>query len=249
MDEARVIGLFGFGAFGRLAARHLAPHGRLLVHDPRADPGEIRALGAEPADLPGAAACPTVVLATPVQAIEGVCRAIAPHVAEGALVADVASVKALPVRWMLEHLPGHARVVGTHPLFGPQTAAEHAGVAGEPIALCPARADAETVERVRAFLSGPLGLRVVELTPDEHDRQMARVQVITHLIGHAAREMDLPELETGTLAYRRLLQMKTNTEADSETLFEAIQRLNPHAAGVRAEFLEALVRVARRAEG
>lgn len=247
MEDA--VGFIGFGAFGRLAVRCLSPHARVLVHDPRANPGEVRALGADPVRLEDAARSPYVVLATPVQTIESVARSIAPFVRPGAVVADVCSVKALPVQWMLEHLPPETQVVGTHPLFGPQTAAEHGGVAGEPIALCRARIDDDAYERVRSFLAAELALSVVELTPDEHDHQMARVQVITHLIGHAAREMDLPELATGTVAYRRLIQMKRNTEADSDELFAAIQRLNPHAAGVRAEFLEALARVARRAEG
>lgn len=245
----RSIALVGFGAFGRLAARHLAPHATLLVHDPTAREHDIRDAGGEPVSLEQAAGADVVLLATPVQAIESAAKAIAPHVRPGSLVADVASVKSLPVRWMLEHLPEHADVLGAHPLFGPQTAAERAGIAGEPIALCRGRIDDESYARVRAFLAEKLSLHVVELTPDEHDRQMALVQAVTHLIGHTASEMDLPDLETGTLAYRRLMQMKHNTENDSPALYDAIQRLNPHAAQARADFLAALIRAKDRADG
>ena len=249
MSEDYTNGLLGMGAFGRLAATHLARHRPVLAHDPRCAPDAIRTTGARPASFEDACRAPFVVLAVPVQALPGVLAAAAPCLGEGAVVADVASVKALPVAWMLERLPPHIQVVGTHPLFGPQTAAEQHGIAGEPIALCRARIDDASYARIRSFLADTLGLSVVELTPDDHDRQMARVQVLTHLIGHAARELALPELPTGTLAYRRLLQMMHNTERDSDELFAAIQRLNPHAAAVRAEFLEALARVARRAEG
>ncbi len=249
MRDAQIIGLIGFGAFGRLASTSMAPHARVMVHDPNSAPADIAATGAEPADLAAAADADAVVLAVPVQSLPEVLDAIAPLVRPGAIVADVASVKIRPVEWMLERLPKHAHVVGTHPLFGPQTAKEHGTIAGEPIALCRARIDDDAFERVRTFVAGTLGLTAIELTPDEHDRQMALVQVITHLVGHAANAMDLPELTTATVAYQRLLQMKRNTRGDSEELFEAIQRLNPHAAGARDAFLQHMTDVARRAQG
>ena len=56
---------------------------------------------------------------------------------------------------------------------------------------------------------------------------MAFIQVITHLVGHAANEMDLPDLPLATLAYTRLLQLKRNTHGDSEEMFRAIQNANP----------------------
>ncbi len=249
MDDRGTIGLIGFGAFGRLAAASIAPHARTLVHDPHADESSIRSTGASPAELAVVAACDAVVLAVPVQALPAALDEIAPHVRAGAIVADVASVKTLPVGWMIERVPEHAHVVGTHPLFGPQTAKEHGSIANEPIALCRARIDADAFARVRSFAADALGLNVIELSPDEHDRQMALVQVITHLVGHAANAMDLPDLPTATVAYQRLLQMKRNTRGDSEELFEAIQRLNPHAAGARDAFLRHMTEVARRAEG
>lgn len=239
--ERPTIGILGFGAFGRLAAAHLSPHARVLVHDPEAPRDADLPDGAASATLRDAAGAEWIVLATPVQAMESVLRAIAPLVAPGAVVLDVGSVKVAPVGWMLEHLPDHAHVLGTHPMFGPETALERGGIEGEPIALCRARIDDERWARVRSFIAETLGLRIVELTPDEHDRQAALIQGVTHLIGRAASEMGLPDLPTGTLAYRRLLQMKRNTERDSADLFDAIQRLNPHAAAARRDFLGALL--------
>jgi prephenate dehydrogenase len=244
------ISILGFGAFGRLAATHLAPHATLTIHDPRLDPHAPSPIpdDAPPATLEEAARAEWIVLATPVQAMEPALRSLAPHLAPGTVVIDVGSVKVRPVRWMLDILPGHTQILGTHPMFGPETAREQRGIAGEPLVLCRARADDETFERARAFLSGPLALRVIEMTPDEHDREAALVQGVTHLIGHAAAEMGLPELETGTLAYRRLLQMKLNTERDSPELFAAIQGLNPYAAQARRDFLGALIRIIGRLE-
>ena len=61
------LGLIGFGAFGRLTARHLSPWFDIYAHDPAATDGEGHATLT---DLATAAACPTVILAVPVEALE-----------------------------------------------------------------------------------------------------------------------------------------------------------------------------------
>ncbi|MFT5424191.1 MAG: prephenate dehydrogenase [Phycisphaerales bacterium] len=245
--------LLGFGAFGRLAATHLAGHTDLAVIDPTASEADVRASGARPgtieADVPQA---DLVILAVPVQAIETACRAIASHLRTSSdrppLVVDVASVKMKPAEWMSALLPERCQILATHPCFGPETARELGTIASQPIACCPVRIDDETLAAVRTFLTTTLGLSVIDLTPDEHDEQMALVQVITHLIGHAAHHMSLPELPTATLAYRYLLQMQHNTERDAPRLFEAIQHLNPHAAKARERFRQAIDAVLAKAE-
>ena len=67
------LGLIGFGAFGRLTARHLAPWFEVIAHDPATTDGEgVATL----ADLATATACPTVILAVPVGTLEETLRAI-----------------------------------------------------------------------------------------------------------------------------------------------------------------------------
>lgn len=244
------IGIVGYGAFGRLAAGELGRHTRIVVHDPALARGPI-AEEVEAVSLERVAEAGVVVLAVPVQAIRSVCRALAPvleSVAGRKLVADVASVKAGPIRWMVEELPAGVEILGTHPLFGPQTARERGTIVGEPIAVCPVRVGGDTFERARRVLAGALGLRVVEMDAEEHDRQMGYVQAVTHLVSHAVRDLGLPAFEASTQAYRRLLQMRENTASDSAELFDAIQRLNPHAGAARSRFLEAVLRVVERAE-
>jgi prephenate dehydrogenase len=239
-EALTTVSLIGLGAFGALAARQLKGHADVRVHEPKADDDAVRALGVTPASIEDAARAEVVVLCVPVQVIPVVCVTIAPLLAEGTLVCDVGSVKLRPVEWMLNTLPAHTQVLGTHPLFGPQTDAELGGVSGERIALCRARVDDATHARVRHFLGETLGLNILEMTPDEHDQQMAFVQGLTHLIGRAACEIRLPDLAASTLAYRRLLQLKCNTECDAPELFEAIQKLNPYAANTRQAFVRAL---------
>ena len=240
MTHDTPVSVFGHGAFGRLLVNQLRAHGLpVLVHDPASR---------ESSSFDNAATGDVIVLAVPVQAIDTLLAELAPKLRPGQLLIDVASVKVEPIAKMLAAAPDGVDVLGTHPLFGPQTVAE-VGLVGQPVVVCPARIGDERLATVRTFLESTLGLRTITVDPDEHDRQMAHVQVLTHLVGHTVREMGLTELPLATLAYTRLLQLMHNTEHDSDALFATIQRANPHAAEARDAFAAALDRVRKWAEG
>ncbi|HUH10435.1 MAG TPA: prephenate dehydrogenase/arogenate dehydrogenase family protein, partial [Brevundimonas sp.] len=164
------LGLIGFGAFGRLTARHLSPYFDISAYDPAARDGEGLA---RLTTLEAAAACPVVVLAVPVEVLAETVAAIAPHMTPGALILDVGSVKVKPAKVMLDGLPQGVQIVGTHPLFGPQSGKD--GIAGLRVAVCPVRGD-KAAWRVAAFCRKALGLKVFVVTPEDHDREAATVQ-------------------------------------------------------------------------
>lgn len=251
------VALLGFGSFGRFAAMHLAAHAEVRVHDVVDRSAEVAALNAELStrqvapiawcSLAEACRAEVLVFAVPVQAMEGLLTQVSPRLRERAtppLVLDVASVKLRPIALLTGALPPGTPIIGTHPCFGPQSA-KH-GLADQPIALCNATATAETYGCVRQFLSQTLGLRVIETTPDEHDRQMAYVQGLTHLITRAVGEMALPETPLATAAYQRFLAMRDNLKFDSWDLFITIARENPYAAAVRLAFQNKIEEIERR---
>lgn len=246
-DNLPRIGVIGFGAFGRFLCETLAPHAEIGAFDQRDIREEARDAGIDAIDLADAAARPIFILAVTVNHFEDVLAAASAHLTPGAIVVDVASVKVRPIELMQRHLSAQCDILGTHPLFGPQTAGALGGIAGQPIALCPVRiTDMQRLDRIRAFLAETLGLRIVEIDPDAHDREMARVQALTHLIGHAAVEMDLPESPLATLAYTRLLELKRNMANHSADLFHTIQGDNPYAADARRAFRDAIDRLESR---
>lgn len=226
------LGLIGFGQFGRLAATHLADRFEIGVHDEAAGEDVIRAAGHTPQTLEQAAASDVVILAVPVQALEGVIRSISGQVRPGATVLDVASVKMLPSQWLCEYLPDTVHVVPTHPLFGPQSAAR--GLSGRQLVICPVRG--EQHEKVAA-LGRELGLRVRITTAEEHDREMAYVQALTHLIGRSLSAMNIPDEMLKTQSYQHLLDLCGLIGNDSYELFTAIQTLNPFAREVVDDFV------------
>jgi prephenate dehydrogenase len=230
---ARRLGLFGFGAFGRLAVRSLAPYFDVVVHDPSARAqAQARRWNVTLASLEETAACPFVVLGAPVGELAALAQAVAPHVKPGAVVLDVASVKVGPAKWMSGALPDYVDIVGTHPLFGPQSARD--GLTGLEIVVCPVRS--ERVDRITRFLARTLALKVSVTTPEAHDRALAAVQGLTHMIAKVMSGLEpLPRVHT-TVSYERMMQALSLVQGDSDDLFLAIERENPYAADLRQRF-------------
>ncbi|WP_422063948.1 prephenate dehydrogenase/arogenate dehydrogenase family protein [Shimia sp.] len=226
------VGLVGFGGFGRLIARELAAHCDLTI----CDPAFSRALMPDGRRVPlqglaEVAQCSIVILAVPVARMAHVCRALAPHLRPGTLVVDVGSVKVAPIQDMRRHLPEHVEVLGTHPLFGPQSAKD--SVLGRKIALCPVRGS--RWRRVAAFLKAR-GLEVIVTTADAHDRELAMVQGVTHLIGKVLSDLGpLPERLT-TASFDLLREAVCMVQDDPPTVLHAIEVANPYAAEVREAF-------------
>lgn len=225
-------GIIGFGRFGQLAAKHLRDHFAVTVTDTAEIGDAAAAIGVTAGALGEAAACDVVMLAVPVQSMAATVAAIAPLVQPGALVLDVASVKMLPARWMLESLPDSVDIVATHPLFGPQSA--RSGLQGQPLVVCPVRGEAH--HKVAEF-GRKLGLAVSLTTAEEHDREMAYVQALTHLIGRALVNIRIPDEELKTSSYQHLLELCGLIRDDTKELFFAIQNLNPYAEEITRQFI------------
>jgi len=71
----------------------------------------------------------------PINQLERTIINISPYLKPGSIVYDVCSVKEQPCKWMLEQLPSSVSIIGTHPLFGPDSAGS--SLKGCKIAICP----------------------------------------------------------------------------------------------------------------
>ncbi|CUH53160.1 prephenate dehydrogenase/arogenate dehydrogenase family protein [Shimia marina] len=228
------VGLVGFGGFGRLIARELAQGNKLTICDPlysRAVLPDGQRLTLQ--GLAEVAQSDIVILAVPVSAMAHVCRVLAPHLRPGTLVVDVGSVKVAPMQDMQRLLPAHVEILGTHPLFGPQSA--RSGIAGHKIALCPVRGS--KWRRVAAVLRRR-GLQVLVTSAQDHDRELAVVQGLTHMIGKVLSDLGpMPERLT-TASFDLLREAVRMVQDDPPTVLHAIEVANPYAAEVRNAFFE-----------
>lgn len=235
------IGLIGFGAFGRLIGRHLAPYFELYAYDPaHPHPNGSELNGIRHSSLADAANCPIVILAVPVNRLEESVEAISPHLRPSSIVLDVGSVKLVPVEIMRRGLPVHVDIVATHPLFGPQSAAN--GIVGLKIAICPIRG--KSGRRVAAFLR-TLGLDVIITTPEAHDREAAVVQGLTHLIAKVLVQMEPLPTRMTTRSFDLLMQGVNMVRHDAQEVFQAIELANPYSKEVRRRFFDLAAKLDR----
>jgi cyclohexadieny/prephenate dehydrogenase len=127
-----------------------------------------------------------VMLCAPVGAYAGIAAAISPHLAPGTVVTDVGSTKVSVIRDVAPLLPAGVRFIPAHPLAGTEYSGPDAGFStlfqGRWCLLSPpAGADPDAVAQV-AELWRRMGSMVETMEPTHHDRVMAIVSHLPHLI-------------------------------------------------------------------
>ncbi len=123
-----------------------------------------------------------VVLAVPASAIGAVAREIAPALRPGAILTDVASVKASVVDALQQAVPPQVHVIGGHPMAGSaETGAAHATAdlfVGATYLLTPTtHTDPDAYRRLHNLVAR-IGARVLAVRPERHDLLVA---VVSHL--------------------------------------------------------------------
>ncbi len=127
-----------------------------------------------------------VILAIPVEKICDFAPKIAPFLKSGAIVTDMGSTKEKIVIAMDEALGDNAYFVGAHPMCGSEmTRIEHAFETLYNDALCIVTPDNNTdsnaTRKVEQFWKS-VGCRVIAMSPSEHDKLVAAISHIPHLV-------------------------------------------------------------------
>ncbi len=131
-----------------------------------------------------------VVLSVPVRAMAPVVAQCRDALRPGTIVTDVGSVKRYVLDAVEPLLPGGVSFVGAHPIAGTEASGVAAATAdlfrGRRCVITPGpRSDAEAVSQVRALWE-TVGMKVVEMNPDQHDSALAWVSHLPHVLAFAA---------------------------------------------------------------
>lgn len=237
------IGIIGFGRFGRLTAHYLARDFSVVVHTRSDQRQAIEACGARAVPFETACAQAVVILCMPISAMRETLVKVAPHLRPDALVVDVCSVKVYPVQWMRELLPENVSILPTHPMFGPDSAAD--SLAGRKIVLCPERIDEKRYERIAKWLADQ-GLVIIRTTAKAHDEKIAVSLSLTHFIGRSLSAFGARELDIDTEGYKRLMHILGVVSHDTWQLFEDMHAYNPYAKQTRQAFIDAMTGIHER---
>ncbi len=189
------IALLGCGLIGGSIARAARARGdiagEIVAHDRSAaararidELGMADRVEADPAEAVRGADC--VLLCAPVGAYADLAAAIAPNLAEGAILSDVGSTKQSVIRDVGPLVPRGVHFVPAHPLAGTEHSGPDAGFAtlfeGRWCLLTPPPGtDAHSIARIE-LLWKRMGSMVSVMEPAHHDRVLAIVSHLPHLI-------------------------------------------------------------------
>ena len=129
-----------------------------------------------------------VVLCVPVGAMGAVAAEIAPHLAQGATVSDVGSVKRAVIEAVGPHLPDHVHFIPAHPLAGTEHSGPESGFAtlfdNRWCILVPVEGtDPAALDRLTRLWQG-IGANVDTMEADHHDLVLAVTSHAPHLIAY-----------------------------------------------------------------
>lgn len=235
------VGIIGFGSFGALVADSLEGKAMIKVHSRTVSkvPAALRA------SLQDVCTCEYLVISIPLGSYRAVLSEVARHIAPHTVVVDVCSVKVQPMQLIKEILPRNPRVA-THPLFGPQTV--HRGLDSHVMVICDDESDKRSAQAVHD-VAADLGLHVVHMSVAEHDKQMAKVHALTFFVARALLNTNMNDVTLKTPSFERLMSLVELERHHSQDLFDTIEKGNPFATAVRAEFLQQVERLAHELDG
>ena len=207
---------------------------------------EAMGLGEGPSAIEVASRNDLVIVAVPIDITVDVVKAVAPFVRKGACLMDITSIKRPPLEAMLEAAPDGVDVVATHPMFGPH------GIDfdRQKVVLCRGRGDASFARVKKLFES--FGAETIEATAEEHDAQMALIQVLVHektmVLGSVLARLgaDLGRsLQFASPIYRTELAMIGRMFSQRAELYADILTVNPEAPRLSHVFEQEAAHFAR----
>ncbi len=190
------IALIGIGLIGSSLARVIRREGlagQIVACARRAETLDaVRRLGLadEVTDDPAAAVAGAdlVVLATPLGVYAAIAERIAPHLAPGAIVTDVGSVKAAAIEAVAPHIPEGVHFVPGHPVAGTERSGPEAGFdtlfEGRWCILTPPPGADEDAVAAVAELWRRAGMTIEIMEAAHHDRVLAITSHLPHLIAY-----------------------------------------------------------------
>lgn len=216
-------GSLGLAAKSRGLVRRVLGIGR--------DPARLelaRNLGAIDAGFPDfASAIPDadfIVVCTPVDLIAQHVLEIVESARPGSLITDVGSTKGEIVRSLAGRIPNPIAFVGSHPMAGsekkgPEHAVADLFVKRATILTPTAESAPDAVARLRSFWES-VGSRVVLMSPESHDRAVAEISHLPHVVAAALAGVVHPEfLGISAGGFRDTTRIAAATPAIWEPIF------------------------------
>ena len=214
------VGIIGYGRFGKVLADLLSKKYNVLVSYRNSNPDEE----VEFFSIEEILECFLVFISVPIHSFEEVVQEIAQYKLYNTTIVDVCSVKVYPVDIMEKYLPDHVGIIASHPHFGPDSYSPFRELK---TTLCNVRDSYNRFNELVEFFESQ-SIRIINHSPDEHDKMAAASQGITHFIGRVLNESGVRSTDINTLGFNELLGVIEQTCNDSWDLFKDLQKFNPY---------------------
>jgi chorismate mutase/prephenate dehydrogenase len=179
------------------------------------------------------------IISVPIEVTVSVAKKIAPHLPPNCILADITSIKKIPLNAMLEAYQGP--VIGLHPLFGPTTSTMDKQI----IVVTPGRDITGCQWLIDQFSAW--GSIILRVNAEEHDKIMSIVQTVRHFATFAfgqflrRKQIDLSRtLEFSSPIYRLELGMVGRLFAQDPSLYAEIIFASPERCALLMEYLESM---------
>lgn len=224
----KTLGIIGYGDFGQMLANKLDKYFDLKVYSAS---GKMNRWSVT---LEEVAKTDYLILSLPLSKHKEVCEQLKPHLGSSTVIVDVCSVKGESGKIIKHALPEQA-ILSTHPLFGPQSIKN--GLEGHVVVLCPDYSDEHSLQKAKIFLK-KIGLEIVVIESDEHDKQMALVHGLTFFVARILKDFNLSDASLKTPSFNKLISLAELEKHHSKDLFITIEKGNPHTEEVRKHFID-----------
>lgn len=217
LKQKKTVTIVGYGRFGRVLERLLGNDFHLVIVNKK-NPQEIQK-------------AEVVFYCVPISSFERVIKSHKKYFKPNQLLIDVLSVKSYPKKVFLKYLSGlSTQAMLTHPMFGPDSCKN--GFSGLPIVINQFLSSKENYQFWKDYFQKK-GLKVVELTAEEHDKMAAYSQGVTHFIGRLLQKFNFQKTEIDTLGAKKLQEVMEQTCNDTWQLFSDLQTFNPFTKKMR----------------
>lgn len=226
------LGIIGLGHFGTLLKETFGlhwPQSQLFTFDASAEDQEA---------LKNCCQADLLFLCVPISSLENCLETIKPLLNEKTTVIDVCTVKMYSEE-LMSRILGTQRMIASHPMFGPESTKQGTDFIGLSLVSHNLSAPAFIYEVFTQFWDN-LGVQIIELTPEEHDRFAAYSINYNHLVGRIGERIGLRSTPIDTKGFKVVYEAMHYVTHDTWQLFRDMQVFNPFASEMRKKVLKAV---------
>ncbi len=232
------ITIVGNGKFGSVIKNILSRHTRCNINtiDRHTHNQQEQEDHIEAADI--------IVVAVPLKYFKDCILEISKKIKPNQIIIEVCSTSVYPKKIMLDILPEGVNIIGSHPMFGPQTLKYNNNkINGLNMVIENIRCDQKSYALITEKLS-LIGLHVVDMDADTHDRYAAKFHFLAQLVGNGLSSIGLEKTPIDTVSYAFLFNFMERLDPDLK-LLQMMYTYNPYCKKYLQEYTENIISISQ----